>query len=109
MAVWLPRDISDEPQIVLYNWQIVQIDYGTRHFVGYSRATREGCVSSDIVEFDREKQTGVTVSGRVYLLKGPPLRNGILENDAGYVWDTWMWREGVKSYEVVTEAALRGE
>lgn len=109
MAIWLPRDISDEPQIVLYNWQIVQIDYGTRHFVGYRRGLREGRVSSDIVEFDREKQGGVTASGRVYLLKGPPPPYGHCDQDAEYVWRRWLSRSGAESFEVVSEAALRGE
>lgn len=108
MAVWQAQSIDVEPQVVLCNWQIVEIDFGTRHFVGYSRATREGRVSSDIVIFDRIRQADVTVSGRAYCLVGSPLRDGMFDNDAGYVFGIWMRREGVKSYEVVSGPALRG-
>ena len=109
MPVWKTQPIDVEPQLVLHDWQIVEIDGGSRHFVGYRRGLCEGRVWSDIVEFDREKQTGVTASGRVYRLEGPPLPGGRFKDDADYVWGVWVRREGVKFYEVVTERALRGE
>ena len=109
MAVWKPQSIDVEPQIVLHDWQIVEIDGGSRHFVGYRRGLYEGRVSSDIVEFDREKQTGRTASGRFYRLENPPFPAGRFDDDAGYVWGIWMRPEGVAGYEVVTEQALRGE
>ena len=53
--------------------------------MGYNFAGREGRVSSPIVTFDAATMRGITHTGRVYELKGPPGLN----MDAEYVLDRW--------------------
>ena len=104
MPIWATAPITREPEVRLSNWQIVEIDAGTWHFVGFNIRLREGRVSSAIVTFDPEARTGVTRSGRVYKLEGEPGT----DPDADWTWAGWKWRNSVKSHKVVTEQALTG-
>jgi hypothetical protein len=99
MPVWLSQPVADRTSRTLVSWSIYQVpsfedpdDVG-RHFVGYSLEDRHGQVSSAIQEFDPVAGRGVTQSGRVYQLKGPPGKDG----DAAYTWARW------KSLNSVTE------
>lgn len=90
---------SQRPYIGLIIWQVIEIDAGTRHFVGYDIAASEGRVSTPILRFDSTTRAGVTASGRVYALLGPPGH----DKDAHYVWGLWKRVNGVKSERDVTD------
>ena len=86
-SLWETRPVEDEPEIILDQWQIFEID-GNRYFMGYNHAWREGRVSSRVVTFDEEEKKGITRSGRVYQLVGESGFNG----DANYVLGAWLRR-----------------
>jgi hypothetical protein len=85
MGLWQPASITEEPEVVLANWCIFELENGDRHFCGYNVLLREGRVSSRIEEFDQQRMLRQTRSGRVYTLQGPPGRDA----DATYVWYRW--------------------
>lgn len=91
MPIWTPGNISQEPDVILTNWRILELDSGDRHFCGYNILLREGRVSSRIVEFDAAAMIGKTRSGRTYVLQGP---NGY-DGDAAYVWASWCLINGI--------------
>ncbi|KAF1038624.1 MAG: hypothetical protein GAK33_01960 [Burkholderia lata] len=106
MAVWKIAPVSDEPGVSLIQWSILEIDDGTRHFVGADARDSTGRVSSHVVTFDRLNLRGQTQSGRVYQLIGQP---GWSSN-AEYVWECWCEVNSVASYTDVTQQLLvRGE
>ena len=92
------ESISQRPDISLIIWQVIEIDVGTRHFIGYDVAASEGRVSTAILQFDTQTRTGVTTSGRVYALLGSPGH----DKDAHYVWSIWKRVNGVKAARDVT-------
>lgn len=85
MAVWKPGDITEEPEVILSNWKVLEVNSNDRHFCGYNLSLREGRVSSRIEEFDPSTMMGRTRSGRIYSLRGVPGSHP----DADYVWATW--------------------
>lgn len=85
MNVWKVGNITQEPEVVLIQWSVLQLPCGDRHFVGWNLILGEGRVSSAIQEFDKTTLTGKTRSGRIYKLDGPSGHN----NDAQYVWAAW--------------------
>ena len=85
MTVWKPDNITVEPMVILSNWSIMELNDGSRHFVGYNVLLKEGRVSSAIQTFDKNTMSGITNSGRVYKLDGSAGCN----NDAHYVWQQW--------------------
>jgi hypothetical protein len=106
MSIWLTRPVDQEPSITLRSWKIIETieDKPSRHFVGYNNAGREGRVSSPIVTFDPGTMRGVTHTGRVYELKGPPGLN----MDAEYVLDRW--KAGYKvDVKDITDAVVSRE
>ncbi len=104
MPIWSVSPVTQEPEVLLSDWQIVEIPAGTRHFVGYNQGLREGRVSSTIVEFDPATRTGITESGRVDRLVGEPGEH----QDALWTWTGWMRVNSVKSFQLVTLKALHG-
>lgn len=64
------RPVSEEPEIVLTNWGIMQDASGFR-LVGFHAETRRGRISSTIVAADRTQMIVETESGRIYHLRGP--------------------------------------
>jgi hypothetical protein len=94
--------IEEQPSLTLTEWKVVEIDVGTRHFVGYNAEGREGRVSTAIVSFDPATGKGRTASGRVYQIEGRPGLNG----DAVYVWDAWCLVNSVKSFVDVTASVM---
>ncbi len=94
----------EEPEVTLVRWQVMEIEAGTRHFVGYNLRLREGRVSSPIQTFDPKRLTGMTRSGRIYKLIGEP----DVDPDAECTWYGWMRVNGVKRFEDVTDRALGG-
>lgn len=73
------------PEIVwLSHWSIRESAHGARHFVGYSRETRNGRVSTKILHLDGATRTAQTLSGRIYQLVGPSGYHA----DAEFVFNT---------------------
>lgn len=90
------------PEVILVRWRVFETEGGERHFVG-TRADRwTGRVSSAIVEFDMTTRTGVTRSGRRYVLEGA---SG-MSVDADYTWSVWCRANGVSNYRDVTDSLL---
>jgi hypothetical protein len=102
MPFWTFGSVEDEPSVCLSSWKIVEVDGGTRHFVGADVQDGTGRVSSGIVRFDLAALRGVTRSGRVYNLVGKP-GNAL---DADYVWNRWRELNGVRSFSDVTQDML---
>lgn len=92
------ESIDSRPSIQLFAWQVIEIDAGTRHFVGYDLAASEGRASTPIAHFDMTTRTGTTASGRLYKLIGKPGRDA----DARYVWKAWARANRVKQERDVT-------
>ena len=68
------RSVSEQPEIVLVNWGVMQ-DFSGYRLVGMHitpRGSQSGRVSSAIVEFDDHAMTVRTESGRLYHLSGSP-------------------------------------
>lgn len=88
--IWPIGSIADTPETALRQWQVFEVQLPrklgrTRHFVGYSVQSQAGQVSSAIERFDPTRMRGVTQSGRVYQLLGPPGCHG----DAEHTWRRW--------------------
>lgn len=105
MAIWRARSIDDVPEVILVRWRVFETEGGERHFVGTRRDRWTGRVSSAIVEFDMTTRTGVTRSGRRYVLEGA---SGI-SVDANYTWAVWCRANGVVIYRDVTDTVLAGD
>lgn len=85
MPVWSTRPLAEQPELVLLDWSIHEInDDGERSIVlvGYCLTNSEGRVSSEVVHLDIAKLIAKTSSGRIYRLEGPPGNDG----DAAYVF-----------------------
>lgn len=96
MPIWAVSTVERQPEIELVQWSIMEIHpAGTRHFIGYNTADREGRVSSAIVEFDLDLKRGRTLSGRVYGLIGDSGHN----LDAYHVFRCWCKVPGQRADE----------
>ncbi|WP_322046646.1 hypothetical protein [Paraburkholderia sp. J67] len=104
MPIWNIASVATEPEVSLLRWRVLEIDDGTRHFVGLDDRNFTGRVSSAIVAFDLATQRGKTLSNRVYQLVGDP---GHADN-ADYVWQEWCAVNQVKSFSDVTKQLLLG-
>ena len=104
MALWSIASVAAEPEVSIAKWRILEIDAGTRHFVGADERDFSGRVSSAIVAFDYDTLRGKTLSGRVYQLVGNPGR----ANNADYVWLRWCEVNEVNSFSDVTAQLLAG-
>jgi hypothetical protein len=103
MPIWRCAPVTAEPEIALVDWRIMETERAERHFAGARLDDGTGRVSSAIVHFDPHGLVGVSLTGRVYKLVGPP---GWGEN-VDYVWSAWRILNGVSSYADVTDTALR--
>ncbi|MGE8165981.1 hypothetical protein ACQKRQ_38300 [Paraburkholderia sp. NPDC080076] len=88
MSIHASSSVDDDPVVSLESWSIRESNTGARHFVGFNLAERDGRVSTTIISFDSTTRTGVTASGRRYVLVG---RAGF-DKDAEYVWQ-WAVRQ----------------
>ncbi|SFT95543.1 hypothetical protein [Paraburkholderia aspalathi] len=104
MALWTIGSLASEPAVFISRWRVLEIDAGTRHFVGADKRNLNGRVSSAIVAFDNKQLRGRTLSGRVYQLLGSPGRS----DNADYVWRRWCVVNEVKSFSDVTSQLLAG-
>lgn len=101
MSIWLP--IIDDPEITLVRWSIWETGSGQRHFIGFNPAGKEGRVSSYIKEFDMDSMCGVTSSGRIYKLEGPPG----YDTNAMYVWNRWKQIKQVSDVKDITQQFVK--
>ncbi|RQX90803.1 hypothetical protein [Burkholderia stagnalis] len=104
MALWNFGPVAAEPEVSIARWRVLEIDDGTRHFVGADERDFSGRVSSAIVAFDCETLRGKTLSGRTYQLVGNPGRS----DNGDYVWQRWCELNEVKSFSDVTAQFLAG-
>ena len=74
--------VDAQPLLTLERWRVYETNRGDRHFVGYCVETHDGRVTTAILSFNASTKTGVTTSGRRYLLKGWPC----FDSDAEHVW-----------------------
>jgi len=103
-SIWLVDSVEMQPSIHISNWSIRAVIYKssesvTHHIVGYSEDTYEGRVSSAIIDFDSEKRTLTTRSGRKYILVGKPGFDG----DGEHVWRSWKYGNQAHSEVDVTD------
>lgn len=91
MPVWSIDSIEDRPDVTLRDWAAFEVPlHGpdqpwTRHLAGWSCEDQQGQVCSAVQQFDPQKGSCLTESGRVYRLSGRPGLNA----DAEYVWNRW--------------------
>ncbi|ABK06970.1 conserved hypothetical protein [Burkholderia cenocepacia HI2424] len=104
MALWNIASVMSQPEVSIARWRVLEIDAGTRHFVGADERDFSGRVSSAIVAFDYKMLRGRTRSGRVYQLVGLPGHS----TNADYVWQHWCAINDVKSFSDVTKQLLAG-
>ena len=95
-SVWASASIRDEPEVKLIRWQVYALP-GGRHFVGYNVGRREGRVSTAIRRFDSTTRRGITASGRVYELIGPPDRDA----DGEWVFGLWLMAQNLSAQDAV--------
>jgi len=88
MPIRPSRDVPAQPTVWLTYWRVLEMDRGTRHFIGRSVEHNIARVSSPIFSFDLVTRTGKTSSGREYKLLGPPG----LDEVVVYVWEHYIWR-----------------
>ncbi|AQV92538.1 hypothetical protein BJN34_01335 [Cupriavidus necator] len=98
MPIWPARPVSLQPEATLIRWRVFQTERNSRHFAGYCIESGKGRVSSAIVSFDFNTRTGVTRSGRRYVLAGRSEHDEEVE----YVWWCWALFNGVKVTEDVS-------
>jgi len=74
--------------VYLVRWNIIEFeDFNIRRFVGYSVDDQLGRFSTEILEFDLDKSTGLTKTGSEYILIGKP---GNVDPDALYVLESFL-------------------
>ena len=91
--------IAEQPVVWLERWRVLQADLVFRHFVGFCIADQDGRVSTPIVSFNAVERTGITASGRRYILVGLPG----FDDDAEYVWECYSRVFGIKEVVDVSE------
>lgn len=96
--IWSIPSAEVEPEVTLVEWDILEMPNGNRVFNGNIYLFDEGRVSSAIHKFDIKELVGVTESGRVYQLKGPPGTRG----NALHVLNRWYRINDVKHGELIS-------
>ncbi len=74
--MWRAAPLPESQALPLEFWAVTGLPNGDRHFAGYSAIEWHGCTSSKITRYDPTTRRGVTSSGRVYELVGPPGLDG---------------------------------
>lgn len=105
-SLWETPPVVDQPTVHLVRWRVLEVrnrDLELEcHFVGYNAEGREGRVSTAIRHFDPTTSRGVTKSGRVYQLIGPPG----YDSDGAWVWHHWSRLNGMTDEKDVTAEVL---
>ncbi|MGF6505768.1 helix-turn-helix domain-containing protein [Paraburkholderia sp. 32] len=110
MSLYIHPPGEGSEVVYLEHWSIREFENGKRFFVGFSRESRDGRVSTEIVELDGVARRGRTASGRIYELVGLSGHSG----DAEYVFnrvskiigDGGAWRN--VTAELVPDCDVRG-
>lgn len=99
--MFITRVSKDANNIRLTHWAIVEADDG-RHFVGTDNTDLVGLtrVSTKISNFDMKTMTGVTGSGRTYILVYEPA--GLIGRNLA-LWEDWASLYKVETWKDVTE------
>lgn len=84
-SVWRTPPPSEQPNLSLARWSVMETQTGDHHLVGYNLDDCEGRVSTAIVEFDLVTSEATTRSGRIYQLVGKPG----YDSDGAWVWENW--------------------
>ena len=97
---------DDKREVTLRRWRVMEVETkdGTRsrHVCGHDAKNASGCASSPIVEFDLEKMTATTRSGRCYRLLGLPGNSRL----GKHAWNNWCNKSGVVAELDVTNEYL---
>jgi ribosomal protein L34 len=104
MPVWESPSVTDEPEVSISQWRILETPDGQRYFVGHDDRHRTGRVSTPVRTFDPSIQQGESKSGRRYRMVGPPGR----AVDGQWLWDRCCKVREVESYIDVTQQMLEG-
>ena len=105
MSVYLHQTGEGTMTVELERWSVRRFADGTQHFVGFCLESRDGRVSTKILELDAGSRTGKTASGRTYRLLGPAGRDG----DAEWVWGrVWRILGDGQEWSDVTEELIPG-
>ena len=99
MSLLPSTSIEEQPVVWLERWRVIQAEGNVRHFVGFSIADQDGRVSTPIVSFNAAERTGITASGRRYILVGQPG----FDDDAEYVWECHSRVFGIKEVADVSD------
>ena len=94
-STWAPRPVDEEPAYVLVRWRLIAL-LGSLRLVGYNLTNREGRLSSRVVSLDAVAREARTMTGRIYVLAGPPGWDA----DGAWVLECWLEQQGVPSDEV---------
>lgn len=100
MPVWSTATVSEQPDLTIDAWRVLEVPGGAQHLVGFCLERCEGRVSTAIVRLDPRQRIAVSASGRSYRLVGKPGFN----RDADYVWRQWVAVNGIKAWADVSPA-----
>jgi hypothetical protein len=103
MPFWKIQDVTQQPNLTLVDWRVIETNKEERHFIGLCPECVGGRVSTAIQSFDQKSMRGLTRSGRVYQLVGPPG----MDPDAIYVLNAWLEVNQVEMTKDVTEELLQ--
>lgn len=104
-GIWRPSSVATEPVTSLHSWAIMKVRMkgepkDTYHLVGHTGY--EGRVCSALTAFNPETMTGITSSGRQYILSGSRGK----DRDAEYVWGKFKKINEVETEEEVSPEDL---
>ena len=99
MTLYMTRPVGEQPTLTMSNWNVVELEDGSRHLVGFIEENRDGRVSSPVASLDTASLEVRTRTGRRYILHGPPGEH----LDANYVWTHWARIYDLKTWTSVTD------
>lgn len=100
MPVWRTTAVSEQPDLTMDAWRVLEVPGGAQHLVGFCLERCEGRVSTAVVRLDPRQRVAVSASGRSYRLVGKPGFN----RDADYVWQRWAAVNDIKAWTDVSPA-----
>lgn len=96
--------IERQPSTTLTSWSVREtLETHERYFVGCAPKTGLGRIYGPIVQWDPVSMRGMTRSGRVYGLSGPPG----FDQKAEYTWSAWIYRSRVDGWRDATADVIR--
>jgi hypothetical protein len=89
MSLYKAPPVERQPEVTLIDWAVVKFPNGNNHILGLNAHTRDGRISTEIVEV-LGNNIYKTRSGRVYKLLGESACNSLPSN-ASYVLNAWCY------------------